>query len=411
MFQVIDRIRDRRGIALPVALVGLVAVSLLVTTALLSSSTESAISAAQSNGVRGLYDAEGGLQEYLRARAAAGDSLTRTSPVTVTLPENGRTVRITPSRLRIETFGASADSVMYTISLLSEPLRNGTPRGRAVVAFVRQPGEFATMSLNVKEGAVVGTDLEVGGNSQVIDRSSICADTTSDPGAVKHADGAEVTTQGSGQITGEVRSSSNSGEAFEQEILNGYTMEQYADLADIKFGNRFSTAGFGTDTNTRIKYDATSTRYRWGCPTGMNITACASSADSTYYPVVAIDANGGVVDIQGDHGQGILLVLNGHLQITGNFKFKGLILVDGYIDMAGTGNSATGAKIEGSVIAFGNNTTERSRVTESETRGSAVISYNRCAIDEAQNSFNTRARNFPTMRTPSTTFAWYEVVR
>ncbi|HVH13694.1 MAG TPA: hypothetical protein VM759_11610, partial [Longimicrobium sp.] len=66
----------RRGIALPVALVGLVAVSLLVTTALLTSSTEFAISAANTAGSRALYTAENGMQEFVRLMATQPAAIT-----------------------------------------------------------------------------------------------------------------------------------------------------------------------------------------------------------------------------------------------------------------------------------------------------------------------------------------------
>ena len=55
----------RRGIALPVALLGLVAVSLMVTTVLLTSSTESAVGAAHVDAARSLYTAEQGLNTFV----------------------------------------------------------------------------------------------------------------------------------------------------------------------------------------------------------------------------------------------------------------------------------------------------------------------------------------------------------
>lgn len=397
------RLRDRRGIALPLALVGLVAVSLLVTTALLTSSTESAISAAQTSSARSLYTAESGLQEYLRQTVLANAGL---QPGTSTVTVNGSQVQIT-SALLSSRINAARDTAFRTVSLLAEPMRNGTPLGRAIIAMVRQNGTFTTMSLNVNEGAVVGTDLEVGGNSKVIDNSTICSDTVG-AGAVKHADDAHVRTTGSGDIDGEVTRSANRGQAFVEEVLGrGKTLRDFADLGEIQFGTMFGKAGF--PTNAKAQWNATDERMRWGCPTRMGFT-CPSGADTTYYPIIAVDAGGGAIDLQGDHGQGILIVVNGSLKISGNFLFKGLLLVEGYIDLSGTGGQ-TGSKIEGSVVAFGQNTNTRSRVDESETSGNAVIAYNRCSVNAAQQSFNNRSQRFPRYQAPSTTFAWYEVVR
>ena len=398
---------DRPGIARPVALVGLVAVSLLVTTALLSSTAESAISQAQTNAARALYQAEGGLHEFMRARAAAGLGITAGTS-TVTLPEGG-TVQITAAILRHSE--TAADEISRTISLLAEPVSNGQVAGRAVVALIEQNGEYVTMDLQVDEGAVVGSDLEVGGSSQIIDRSRLCSDTT-DVGAIRHSADADVDTTGSGVVSGRVTESANTGEDFEREILNGRTLDELAELAEIQFGSRWGKANW--DNNARVEVDAADSRYRWGCPSGMDVT-CTNPADTLYYPIIAVDASGSTgrqIDIQGDYGQGILIVLNGSMRITGNFQFKGVILIDGYIDMTGTGGR-TGSKIEGSVIAFGEvtGTGSGSRISESETTGNAVISFNRCALNAAQQSFNDRARANPVYSPPSSTFAWFEVVR
>jgi hypothetical protein len=407
MNPMIERMRDRRGVALPLALVGLVAVSLLVTTALLTSSTESAISAAQTNSTRSLYDAESGLQLYLRQNIAAAAAGLQPGVTEITVDSaSGRRVQLTTAVLQSRV-NAAGDSVMRTVSVLAEPLRAGRPLGRAVIAMVRQAGLFTNMSLNVNEGAVVGSDLEVGGHSKVIDNSTICSDTVG-AGAVKHADGTTVRETGSGDIQGEVNKSANQGQAFVEEILGaGKTLRDFAELGEIQFGDMFDQADF--PTNAKAEWDADDTRMRWGCPTRMGFS-CPSGADTTYYPIIAIDAGGGAIDLQGDHGQGILIVVNGSLKITGNFLFKGLLLIEGYIDMSGTGGQ-TGSKIEGSVIAFGEGTNERSRVDESSSSGNAVISYNRCAVNEAQQSFNRRSREFPRYQAPSSTFAWYEVVR
>jgi hypothetical protein len=63
--------RGEGGIALPLALLGLVSMSLLATTALITSSTELAISTAHRSATAALYSAEGGLQAYVAGQGAA----------------------------------------------------------------------------------------------------------------------------------------------------------------------------------------------------------------------------------------------------------------------------------------------------------------------------------------------------
>src|SRR5215207_3767979 len=114
MKRIVRRLRDRRGVALPVALVGLVAVSLLVTSALLTSATEGAISAAQSSSARALYDAEGGVQQYL-TQVVAGTAPLQAGTRTVTLASGAR-VAITTTRMRHTPVGtAGAFAATYAV--------------------------------------------------------------------------------------------------------------------------------------------------------------------------------------------------------------------------------------------------------------------------------------------------------
>ena len=62
----------QQGIALPLALLGLVAVTLLVTTVLLTSGSEFAVSASQKEADRSLYSASGALEDYVAGQAASG---------------------------------------------------------------------------------------------------------------------------------------------------------------------------------------------------------------------------------------------------------------------------------------------------------------------------------------------------
>lgn len=66
-----------RGAALPLALFGLVAVSLLVTSALLTSSTEVVVSRAHLEGTRSLHAANAALEQFVAERAAMADDRER----------------------------------------------------------------------------------------------------------------------------------------------------------------------------------------------------------------------------------------------------------------------------------------------------------------------------------------------
>ena len=400
------RLRDRSGVALPLALFGLVAVTILVTTALLTSTTEAAMSNANLDATRTLYVAEGAVQAYV---ASQGANLRSVTNLEWTIPGTTDKARINVVRVGRIPGNIAADppygpTDRYAVT--AEPLVNGRA-GRGVVAMVTLPSGFTNMDLNVNAGATVGSDLNVGGNSKVVDRSTACADTSGSV-AVTHADGTAVTTSGSGTISGAVQESSLSGQAFVEYVLNGRTLREFAEVAEIKFGPMLGAASF--PTNARASWNATDTRMRWGCPTGVGVTCTTAGADTLKYPSIAVDAEGGSIDLQGDHGQGILIVMNGSFKITGNFVFKGIIIVEGYTEITGTAGKTT-SKVEGALVSLGHNTTQTNKIDESVTKGNAVISYNRCQVKTAQDAFNQAQLNNPTFRAPQASFAWFEVVR
>ncbi|HEX2187855.1 MAG TPA: hypothetical protein VHG51_03105 [Longimicrobiaceae bacterium] len=397
---------DRRGVALPLALFGLVAITIMVTAVLMTSTTEAAMSNANLDATRTLYAAEGAVQAYV---ASQGAGLTAVTDLDWQIPGTTEQARINVVRLgripgNVTVVPPFGPTDRYSVT--AEPLVNGRP-GRGVVAMVSLPSTFTNMDLNVNSGATVGSDLNVGGNSKVVDRSTACSDTTGSA-AVTHADGTNVTTSGSGTISGAVQESQFSGTAFVDWVLNGRTLEEFARVSQIKFGPMLDAQDF--PSNARAQWNATDTRMRWGCPTGVGINCSAAGADTLKYPSIAVDAKGGAIDLQGDHGQGVLIVMNGSLKISGNFMFKGIIIVEGYTEITGTGGKTT-SKIEGALVSLGQNTSERTRIDESQTKGNAVISYNRCQVESAQEAFNKNQLENPTFQPPQASFAWYELIR
>jgi hypothetical protein len=144
---------------------------------------------------------------------------------------------------------------------------------------------------------------------------------------------------------------------------------------------------------------------------GSNVTC--TTAESQRFVVVAIDASnlgnqGGLthaVTLNGDYGQGMLIILNGSLNIQGNFIFRGIILVDKDLSMGGGSGQFTG-KVEGTVVSFG----DQSNVADN-VDGKATIRYNMCSIVDAQNALNKGRLDDTPQVLNSSTFAWYELVR
>jgi hypothetical protein len=408
--------RDKRGIALPLALIGLICVTLMITAALLTSSTEAAISGAHKDAASDLYVAETGVQRYVAtefAQAAPFSFLPQpsTSTITVGSGSSARQVQVDVAEvLRMPSPGAPAGPSAY-VSVAATPLDGGgRPRGRTISSLVRLTSTITQMDLQINSGLNLGGSAKITGNSEVVSKSTMCADTQTGDRAITHADGTTVDISGSAKVEGGVEKSTLDATEFRKYILQNKTLAEYAQNADIKFGPRYSKPDYKSSIKITATHPDTSS-YNWGCPVGVGLTCPVGS--TARFPMVAIDAgslSGKTVQITGDYGQGILIVLGGHLEIQGNFTFKGIILVEGTLSIKGTAQGT--AKIEGAVAAF--NEVPTSKTNEiSETSGNAVIRYNRCAVTEAQDAYNNKQLSNPQWQVPdqNPTFAWYELVR
>lgn len=386
------RWRDRRGVALPVALVGLVAVSLLVTTALLTSSAESAISTAQANGARALYNAEGGLNEYLRQTAVAAVGLTP-GQQTVTLAESGQRVRVTVARLRRTTQGQATTS---TYSLTAEPVTaQGAVRGRAVVAMVQEyiPPPVP-LDMNITSAITLGGDLDVNGNSFTVNGRYNGCGVVAGVDAVRSASGSAirannekhmdnfkgvndlgVNTQGRAAID----RSNMTRDQLADNVLAGRSLEEIIALVPLskKYGPRWHALG--------------TPNYTW------------DGRLDAGEDLAVIDANGGTIEVQG--GTGVVIVVNGNMRMKGNATFTGIIIVEGNFSLSGN------PQINGALVSLAMQ--GENEIVQDESaiaNGNITVQYDKCAIDAAQQAFS-RASTPQSPRLVGRTYGWLEVVR
>ncbi|HTH63119.1 MAG TPA: hypothetical protein VL563_00440, partial [Gemmatimonadales bacterium] len=105
----------------------------------------------------------------------------------------------------------------------------------------------------------------------------------------------------------------------------------------------------------------------WG--DGLNPAAACGS----YFPIVHVS---GDVTLNGDQGQGILLV-DGDLNIQGSYEFYGIVIVKGSLKTAGGG--ATEAHFWGAVMA------QNVDLDLNSLSGDATLNYSKCAIIQALN--------------------------
>jgi hypothetical protein len=381
------RLRGRRGVALPVALVGLVAVSLLVTTAVLTSSTEYAISSAHSNGARSLYDAESGLQEYVRQFSMLPGALAVGQTQTIVLAQTGGRVQVTPARL-----GQAGATITY--ALVAQPVNAADqPLGRAVVAMIRQNVPPANpLSTNITSAITLGGNLHVNGNAFTVSGYDNCTEaghTREHAQAVRASEESDVTTNNSRHMdrfigVDEQGNAATGADAMEisdlsraelaRDVLGGTTVQALAAAAPShkKWGPMFQ-------------------RPNWGGFLHRDTL------------IAVVDADGGMVDVTG--GEGLLLVLNGGIQMRGNASFKGIIIAEGNFDLRGT------PTVEGALISLAMDGLNEIDLDDSAIgAGHVTVRYNRCEIARAQQAWGQVAGQQPPTIIGQT-FGWYEVVR
>jgi hypothetical protein len=396
---------DERGVALPLALLGLVAVSLMVTTAMVTSSTEVSLSFAHQRGTQGLYGADAALEQFVAGRQNVGgtDAL---SPGTYDFTGGGGDLyQIVVGRMSEGAVITGTGGVLSrrdTYSLLSQPADG---RGRSVAALIQVFKESTPVDLKINAGLTLGATTTVSGNATISDGSdgmAGCSAGVKASSAVEYGNDVGVTVQGSANIVGDTAQSTLSSAELISAVLGGDSIEGLASRANIQFGPEFGELGFVNGTKPR--WDQSNSKYQWGCPAGL-MTGCPVD-EADYFPVIAIDAigSGGVVKLSGDHGQGTLLIMNGSLEISGNFLFQGIIIVDGVTKITGT------PQIEGAVIAMGSEAVIDQNA-DGLSSGNSLVRYNQCSVLSAIAGLGEQGLQNAPQVFDGSTFGWFEVIR
>jgi len=213
-------------------------------------------------------------------------------------------------------------------------------------------------SLTTQGGVNLTGNADVNGNDQVPDGWANC----DLPGAAQAGirdPGANVGTNGNGSVQGNppvVNDPTINNNSFTN--FGGATYAQLAARANI-------TLGPGTyKTNPAFNgalCDKTD-QLNWG--DGLN----PASACGSYFPIIHLRGN---VTLNGDQGQGILLV-DGNLQVDGSYQFFGITIVQGDLRTGGGGN--TDAHFWGGVMA------QNADLSMQNLSGKATLNYSSCSI-------------------------------
>jgi hypothetical protein len=395
---------DERGFAFPLALLGLIVVTLLVTTALLTSSTEYAMSQAHADAAVDLYAVDGAAQRYLGLKSASA-ALSPPADSLHPVWEDGTIDGFLMSVTELQNTGVmkvGTDLVQdQTYALVAEPA--GRP-GRKVSMMVRTRRTAVPFDLTVAAGLTVGGDVKVTGSSVITDGRDAagCDSTLKAENALQVTAGSTITRSGSATIIGSADTASYDKSELMMYVMGDLTLDQLSAMANIKFAPGTFSGKPSSVTSSGLPKPRTD-KYNWGCPATESCASVPGNYDNTkYFPIVSIDAGGSTIGITGDYGQGVLIVRNGSLSITGNFVYHGIVLVEQDLSVKGAGGDM---KLEGAVVSFGKNS-----VVDDLASGNSVIRFNQCSVTSAEEGANQLLMTTAPQIFRGPAFAWMEVL-
>ena len=361
---------SKGGFALPAAVFALVIAAALIVGSTFVARQELRIGTAVKQGNDAFYLAERGMTE-LMANWPAGSmsALPLWDTTTTNTSFAGGTVDTRVTRL---------GSRLYLLESSSRVTRGGTELEGAA----RETGIVVRLfSVEIEPPAALTTrgtthlkgTAEVHGEDE--DPSTwtgFCDGTLTDKPGILTNDATDVSTSGSGEITGSP--------AVQQDTtISDDTFTQFGELdwdELTSLANKVLPPGTinGTGPVSVGSVCSGDDLYNWGDP--LDPTAPCGN----YFPIIHITGNAKIQS--GGVGQGILLV-DGDLDLRGNFVFFGIVIVQGSVSTQGSGN-----RVYGGVLA-----SNADLDTETITGGS-VITYSTCAAERAvmNNANLTRPR-------------------
>ncbi len=365
----------KRGFALPTTIFALLVLAVLITGGFYMARQEAQIGAASENAFMAFYVAEEGISQVVAnwdPAAFSALALWGDTTLTGTLSQGAWTVEVTRMTGRL-FFLESSGAVSRGGVLLSGAKRRIGSVIRATVAEISPAAALITRgSTSVRAGA------EVDGFDQTPPGwSPLCTGPTENRAGILTDDASQIGSTGGGTVLGDpavLEDPTIADSTFTK--FGDLLWEDFVDLATVRLSGGAINITYPDSTAGGVCL--TGNPLNWGNPLDID-GACAD-----YFPI--IHSTGPYLRIQsGGVGQGILLV-DGDLDLRGNFIFHGIIIVQGNFETQGTGN-----RIYGAVMASNVDLDSQALV------GGSTITYSDCAVTRAilENQALTRARSLP----------------
>ena len=352
-----------RGFAMPAAVFAIVIILVMVTGMFFTTHQDGRISSATENGKLALYTAERGMADILEDWTTLDvTSLSQWASQTFadTLPEGIWSVEVYRAGTNL-FFLEALGTVTQGGAILSGAERRLGMMVRVLTADIDPPAAITTRG----PVAVSGKAELHGEDVDPLAWGGLCTGSLTDKPGVVNDDTTQVTTGGQGEITGNPAYT-------EDPSIGDSTFTQFGDLSWVELtalaSKKLSGGSFNQTAPSLVDGKCnTSDPQNWGDP--LNPTAPCGS----YFPIIYIAGNARMQS--GGVGQGLLLV-EGDLDLRGNFAFYGVIIVQGTFETQGTANRIIGGVFAGNAS-----------LDSQSFLGTSVVQNSTCAVTRAiQNS-------------------------
>lgn len=347
------RLRETRGIALPLAIFALVIIGALVAGAFFIGFQEQRVGRNTIKTQQAFAAAEAGAQAQVAAWVPANMNAMAIGSTAVfagTLTGSnawyrGDVLRLNRLLYLVRSEGFSSDS---------------TARQHIGMLLRLRPVEFDMQAALTTQGSVkLGGSSYLDGNDHIPTGWSGC-DSLPALAGIRTSDTTDITVSG-GSLTNYV----NGSPVLQQDTT--ITSASLTTFGDITFSELASMAtmiiGSGPYQNLAPSLNAdgtcnTTDPNNWGDP-------YTTGPCSTYFPYIY---SPGSTTISGGYGQGVLVV-NGDLTVSGGMEFFGPVIVNGSVSSTGTGGHFNGGLIAANV-----------NFDSQQLLGNAVVTYSSCAL-------------------------------
>jgi hypothetical protein len=364
--------RDERGFALPAAIFALVVVALLVTSGFFISGQERSIGQSTEFASQATLLAETGMNEVLANWTPSGGGpdigdaplITCDGCVGGSANLNGQW-QVAISRVGEKIYFIESTGAVNQAGRLSGATRTvGTLARLLTVDFGADAALTTRGDVQTRGGASIsGFDVNPPG--------AVCSGDLEDKAGVITTPGSTVEQRGTSSVTGDPRDERRTFDQNDVFRLGDLGWDQLVAMADIRLpGGNINNTGPRFDSDDKCDKEH---ELNWGDPERL----VANHDCRGYYPIIHVD---GLARIQsGGRGQGILLI-EGDLDMRGDFLFQGIVMVKGQVGVQGAGN-----RVFGSVLAANGLEIDPDLST---FVGASVVQYSSCAISNVVNNLS-----------------------